>query len=188
MTIDERHRGQQSFDRKRRGRTRHARAWRRRACLRAILYIISRVWGIVGTSGDSFHFKDGISGSKGAGVIDVAEPNDIPASMSHHDDAAGTHGPLAISERNSGTLGDSFHFKDEIFGHKGSRPHRPRRCGFYPSVDQSLRRRCRNSRSVAISEGAPTTELSLPGQHSADHSVSFRIMRGALSLLMHRTI
>jgi hypothetical protein len=38
--------------------------------------------GAVGALGDSFHFKDEISGSKGSGVIDVA----------------GTHGPLAISQ------------------------------------------------------------------------------------------
>jgi hypothetical protein len=76
-----------------------------------------------GTPGDSFHFKDEISGSKGSGIIDVAEPNDIPASQSHHDDAAGTHGPSAISERGEtpGAPGDSFHFKDEISGSKGSR-------------------------------------------------------------------
>jgi hypothetical protein len=55
-------------------------------------------WGTVGTPGDSFHFKDEISGSKGSRVTDVAELNGIPASMSHHEDAAGTHGPLAISE------------------------------------------------------------------------------------------
>jgi hypothetical protein len=78
-------------------------------------------WGTVGTPGDSFHFKDEISGSKGSGIIDV--PNDIRASESHHDDAAGTHGPLAISEggETPGTPGDSFHFKDEISGSKGSR-------------------------------------------------------------------
>jgi len=54
--------------------------------------------GTVGSLGDSFHFKDEISGSKGPGVIDVAGLNDIPASMSNHGDAAGTHGPLAISD------------------------------------------------------------------------------------------
>jgi hypothetical protein len=76
-----------------------------------------------GTPGDSFHFKDEISGSKGSGIIDVAGPNNIPASESHHDDAAGTHGPLAISEggETPGAPGDSFHFKDEISGSKGSR-------------------------------------------------------------------
>jgi hypothetical protein len=80
-------------------------------------------WGTVGTHGDSFHFKDEISGSKGSGIIDVAKHNDIRASESHHDDAAGTHGPLAISEggETPGTPGDSFHFKDEISGSKGSR-------------------------------------------------------------------
>src|SRR5467141_1371502 len=53
--------------------------------------------GTVGTPGDSFHFRDENSGSKGLGVIDVAERNDIPASMSNHEDAAG-RGPSAISE------------------------------------------------------------------------------------------
>ena len=52
----------------------------------------------VGAPGDSFHFKDEISGSKGSRVTDVAELNGIPASTSHREDAAGTHGPLAISE------------------------------------------------------------------------------------------
>jgi hypothetical protein len=51
-----------------------------------------------GVLGDSFHFKDDISGSKGSGITDVAELNRILTSMSHHDDAAGTHGPLATSD------------------------------------------------------------------------------------------
>jgi hypothetical protein len=52
----------------------------------------------LGALGDSFHFKDEISGSKGLKVTDVASLNGIPAPMSHHEDAAGVHRPLAISE------------------------------------------------------------------------------------------
>ena len=62
----------------------------------SIPQVVSR--GTVGTPGNSFHFKDEISGSKGSGVINVAELNDIPASMSHHEDAAGTRVPPAISD------------------------------------------------------------------------------------------
>ena len=74
--------------------------------------------GTVGTPGDSFHFTDEISASKVSGVIDVAELNDIPTSMSRHEDAAGSHGPLAISEggETPSTLGDSFHFMSQISG------------------------------------------------------------------------
>jgi hypothetical protein len=43
--------------------------------------------------GDSFHFKDETSGS---GIIGLAAPDQVPASVSHHDDAAETHGPLAV--------------------------------------------------------------------------------------------
>jgi len=69
--------------------------------------------GAAGTLGlgDSFHFKDEISGFEGSGVIDLADVDHTPASISHRENAAGTHGP----------------------------------------------------------EGAQTIELSLPGQHSADH-------------------
>ena len=52
----------------------------------------------LGTLGDSFHFKDAISSFKGSGVIDLAELDQIPASIVHHEDAAGTRGPPAISE------------------------------------------------------------------------------------------
>ena len=69
--------------------------------------------GAAGTlgPGDSFHFKDKISGFEGSGVIDLADVDHAPASISHRENAAGTRGP----------------------------------------------------------EGAQTTELSLPGQHSADN-------------------
>ena len=79
--------------------------------------------GTVGTPGNSFHFKDEISGSKGSGIIDVAEPNDIPASESHHDDAAGTLRTVGDfrGRRNSWGARELSHFKDEISGSKGSR-------------------------------------------------------------------
>jgi VCBS repeat-containing protein len=48
--------------------------------------------------GHSFHFSDKTFGLGDPGVIDLAEPDHVPASIGHHDDAAGTHGPLAISE------------------------------------------------------------------------------------------
>ncbi len=69
--------------------------------------------GAAGTlgHGDSFHFKDKISGFEGSGVIDLADVDHAPASISHRENAAGTRGP----------------------------------------------------------EGAQTTELSLPGQHSVDN-------------------
>jgi len=46
--------------------------------------------------GDSFHFKDEASGS---GVSGVAAPDHLPASDSHHDDAAGVHGPIAAGSQ-----------------------------------------------------------------------------------------
>ena len=78
--------------------------------------------GTVGAAGDSFHFKDEISGSEGSGVIDVAELSDTQTSMSHHEDAAGTNGPLAISGigETPGAPGDSFHFKNGVSSSQGS--------------------------------------------------------------------
>src|SRR5882724_270517 len=69
--------------------------------------------GAAGTlgPGDSFHFKDKISGFEGSGVIDLPDVDHASASISHRENAAATRGP----------------------------------------------------------EGAQTTELSLPGQHSADN-------------------
>ena len=48
--------------------------------------------------GDSFHFKNEISGHEGSGAIDLADVNFSPASISHREDAAGTGAPPAISE------------------------------------------------------------------------------------------
>ena len=77
--------------------------------------------GAVGTLGDSFHFNDENSYSKGSRVIDLAELNDTQTSMSHREDAAAAHGPLAIlgGGETPGTPADSFHFRDEIFTFKG---------------------------------------------------------------------
>jgi len=47
--------------------------------------------------GDSFHFKDKISGSELLDVVDLADVGHTPASSGHHEDAAGPHGPPAIS-------------------------------------------------------------------------------------------
>ena len=44
-------------------------------------------------------------------------------------------------------LATRFHFKVEISGFEDFRCHRPRRCGPYPGVDQSSRKRCRNWRT-----------------------------------------
>jgi len=43
--------------------------------------------------GDSFHFKGEISGFEGSDVIDLAEVDHIPASISHRENPAGTGGP-----------------------------------------------------------------------------------------------
>jgi len=48
--------------------------------------------------GDSLHFKDEIFGHNGSGANDLADVNFAPASISHHEDAAGTDAPPAISE------------------------------------------------------------------------------------------
>jgi VCBS repeat-containing protein len=48
--------------------------------------------------GDSFHFKDEISGHEGSGVIDLADGNFTPASISHPEGAAGAVAPPAASE------------------------------------------------------------------------------------------
>ncbi len=76
--------------------------------------------GTVGTLRDSFHFNDENSCSKGSRVVDLSELNDTQASMSHREDAAATHGPLAISDggETPGTPADSFHFRNEIFTFK----------------------------------------------------------------------
>jgi hypothetical protein len=128
-------------------------------------------WGTVGTPGDSFHFKDEISGSRGAGLIDVAELRDTPASMSRHEDAAGTHGPLAISEggETPGTLGDSFHFKDGISSSKGSGVIDVAELDQIPASSSHHDDAAATHGPPAISDGAQALELSLPGQHSADH-------------------
>ena len=48
--------------------------------------------------GDSFHFKNEISGHQASGTIDLAEVNFSPAPVSHPDGAARTVAPPAISE------------------------------------------------------------------------------------------
>ena len=54
--------------------------------------------GTVGAPADSFHFKDEISSFKGSGLVDVAELNQISASIGHHADGAATHVAPAISD------------------------------------------------------------------------------------------
>jgi hypothetical protein len=124
----------------------------------------------VGAPGDSFHFKDEISGSKGSGIIDVAEPNDIPASGSHHDDAAGTHGLLAISEggKTPGAPGDSFHFKDEISGSKGSRVTDVAELNGIPASMSHHEDAAGTHGPLAISEGAQAIGLPSPEQYPDD--------------------
>jgi VCBS repeat-containing protein len=48
--------------------------------------------------GDSFNFKDELPGHKGSDVIDLVPEDHTPASISHRENAAGTHGPPEISE------------------------------------------------------------------------------------------
>jgi Bacterial Ig-like domain/FecR protein len=126
--------------------------------------------GTVGTPGDSFHFKDEISGSKGSRVTDVAEPNDIRASESHHDDAAGTHGPLAISggRETPGAPGDSFHFKDEISGSKGSRVTDVAELNGIPASMSHHEDAAGTHGPLAISERAQAIGLPSPEQYPDD--------------------
>jgi VCBS repeat-containing protein len=56
--------------------------------------------------------------------------------------------------------GDSFHFKDEIFGHQGSDALGPAVVDFAPAS---------TSHPEDAAGIAPTTEQPLPGQHSTDH-------------------
>ena len=65
--------------------------------------------------------------------------------------------------------GDSFHFKDEIFGHKGSDANNPAVVDFAPVSTSHLEDAGGARGALTISEGAQTTEPSLQGQHSADH-------------------
>ena len=48
--------------------------------------------------GDSFHFNGTISGFGGADVIDLANIEAVGASISYHENAAGSGGTLAISD------------------------------------------------------------------------------------------
>ena len=48
--------------------------------------------------GDSFHFKDKISGSELSDVVELADVGHTPASIGRHENAAGPHGPPAISD------------------------------------------------------------------------------------------
>ena len=65
--------------------------------------------------------------------------------------------------------GDSFHFKDEIFGHKGSDAINPAVVDFTPASTSHLEDAAGTRGGLAIPEGAQTMGLPLPGQHSADH-------------------
>jgi hypothetical protein len=123
--------------------------------------------GTVGTPGDSFHFSDENSGSKGSGVIDVAE---LHASTGHHEDA-GTDGPQAISEggETPGTPGESFHFKDEISSSKGSGLGDVAELYQTPASIVLHESVAATHVPPAISEGAQAIELPPPEQHPDDH-------------------
>jgi VCBS repeat-containing protein len=127
--------------------------------------------GTVGAPGDSFHFKDEISGIKGSGITDVAEPNHTPASTDHLEGAAGTHGPLAISEggETPGTLGDSFHFKDEMSSFKGSGVIDLAELDQIPASMSHHENAAGTRVPPATSEGAQAIEPPPPGQHPDDH-------------------
>jgi VCBS repeat-containing protein len=123
--------------------------------------------------GESFHFSDEISGPGNPGGSDLAELHHIPASIGHHDDAAGPHGPPATPEggeiASARGLGDSFHFSEKISGPGDSgvidlaKPdHIPASIGHHDDVAGT-------HGPLAVSEAAQTIELSLPGQDPADH-------------------
>src|SRR6266478_2364614 len=85
----------------------------------------------------------------GAGALDFG-----PSSTAHVVFGSGAAGTLG--------LGDSFHFKDEISGFEGS--------GAIGLVDvDHTPALISHSENVAGTGGPQTIELSLPGQHSADH-------------------
>ena len=125
----------------------------------------------VGAPRESFHFKDEISGVKGSGITGVAESNDTPASMSLDEDAAGTHGPLAISEggETSDRLEDSFHFKDEISSFKGSALIDAARLHQIPASIVHHADGAATHVPPAISDRAQAIELAPPGQHPDGH-------------------
>ena len=125
--------------------------------------------GTVGTPGDSFHFKGENSGSKGSGVIDVAELNNTQASMGHNEDAAGTHGPLAISEGGEIPGTDSFHFKGEISSFKGSGLIDVAELYQIPASIVRHENGAATHVPPVISDGAHAIELPLPEQHPDDH-------------------
>ncbi len=96
--------------------------------------------------------EHGTAPMHGAGALDFG-----PSSTSHVVFGSGAAGTLG--------LGDSFHFKNEISGFEGSGAigladvdHTP------ASISHS-----ENNARTSGPEGAQTIELSLPGQHSADH-------------------
>src|SRR5207248_895340 len=85
----------------------------------------------------------------GAGALDFSPSSTAQAVLSSG--ATGTPG-----------LGNSFHFKDEISGLAGSdMGHTPASISYYENGAGTRG-------PPAISEGAHTIELALPGQHSAD--------------------
>jgi hypothetical protein len=90
---------------------------------------------------------------KNASSINAADTH-VHTSTAHGVFASGAAGTLG--------LGDSFHFKDDISGSEGSRviglAHTP------ASISHS-----ENAAATSASRGAQTIELSLPGQHLADH-------------------
>ncbi|WP_024519555.1 Ig-like domain-containing protein [Bradyrhizobium sp. Tv2a-2] len=125
----------------------------------------------LGAPGDSFHFNDAVSGIKGSGITDVAEPGHTPASMDRLEGAAGTHGSLAIShgEETSDTLGDSFHFHDEISSFKGSGLLDAARLNQIPASIGNHVDNIATHLPPAISNGPQAIELAPPGQHPDDH-------------------
>jgi hypothetical protein len=128
---------------------------------------------IHGGGAHDFHFKDETSDLKGSSVIGVAQPNDIPASMNHGEDAAATHGAPPISDGGDtpGTLGDSFHFKNEFSSSKGSGAVDVAELDHTPASSSHHADAATTHEPLAISGGVQALELSLPGHDSADHVV-----------------
>jgi hypothetical protein len=124
-----------------------------------------------GAPEDSFQFKGEISGIRESGITDVANPNHTAAPMDHLEDVAGTHGPSAISEggETSDTLGNSFHFKDEISSFKGSGPNKVAELNQIPASIEHHSDGIAAHGLPAISGGAEAIELAPPGLHPDDH-------------------
>ncbi|SHK84814.1 FecR family protein [Bradyrhizobium lablabi] len=125
-----------------------------------------------------------------SGDYGAAKPNDIPASTDPHEDAAVTHGLLAISKgaESPDTPGDSFHFKNDISSPKGSGLIGVAELGQIPASIVHHEDGAVTQLSPAISVGAPAIELPSPGQHPDHHLVPDHAPRAFVAHLPHDLI